>query len=381
MASLTKAITSVDRFNAKLHQEYGHTTPRNPSKLTVIFTMGLPASGKSTIVQQRYGGRPDYVIIDPDAIAARLPGYDPKAPQLVHEQASAIAEEAFHKALSAKSQNIVLDKTGTKSDKLIRRVEEARKAGYLVRMMFVTVPLEVSLARNRIRKRVVPEAVIIEKGAQIHKTFEAVKPHFDEVEVIDNTPSVARGAAVPTPVVANPAASNPNRPPKQWWDMMYKRIALEYPGRSKRSISRITAGVWYGYSAGVKAELTRHYEAEEKKMAKHKSNPSIARADTTPTQEDKLTGGSAIVRRNPNNNLLALTDTSGRNPQPKFRKGDKVVYQGHIAPELRGRMVIVHSQPKSKILRGKMVWIDTGEIGPSGTTIAMVNVSDLTASR
>jgi len=83
---LNKARKIVDTFNAKVHKQFGKGVKRvkrgkqtNP-QLIAIFTMGLPAAGKSTLVKGRYGNNENWTIVDPDAIAEGLPGYDPKAP-------------------------------------------------------------------------------------------------------------------------------------------------------------------------------------------------------------------------------------------------------------------------------------------------------------
>ncbi len=198
-----KARKIVEAFNSKVHKQFGTGVKRvkkgkqdNP-QLVAIFTMGLPAAGKSTLVKGRYGNDENWTIVDPDAIAEGLPGYDPKAPQLVHAQASKLAEEAFKYTIENKITNLVLDTTGTKADKLVRRMKEARKAGYKIRLLFVTVPLEISLARNNARDRTVPESVVLEKAAMVNEAFNTAKKTADEVEVVDNSP-------IPMGVSSNP---------------------------------------------------------------------------------------------------------------------------------------------------------------------------------
>ena len=48
----------------------------------VVFMLGSPASGKSTVAKKKYS---DMVILDCDEIKKEHPDYDPKNPSLVHE--------------------------------------------------------------------------------------------------------------------------------------------------------------------------------------------------------------------------------------------------------------------------------------------------------
>ena len=180
-----RAAENVQRFNAWLKREY-RGARRNPTGKRVVFTMGLPASGKSTLVMERYGDRAGWVIIDPDAISETLPGYDPKSPSLVHEKANDIAEGMYQDALRS-GVNVVLDTTGTKVSKLVGRINNAKEHGYSTSLLYVTVPLEVSLERNRLRPRVVPENVIIQKALEIGDSFARVVPHVGSVQVVDTS--------------------------------------------------------------------------------------------------------------------------------------------------------------------------------------------------
>jgi len=233
--------------------------------------MGLPAAGKSTLVQQRYASRRDYLIIDPDAIAEALPGYDPKKPELTHGMASQIAEDSFAQALTSMDQHIVMDTTGTKADKLIRRMEAARRAGFGVHLLYVTVPLEVSLARNRQRERVVPDWVIMEKAAQIGEAFERVRAHVDAIEVIDTSTGATPRSALQTATslgLSGAIGQNPvrrgksSRPPGAWWHQVRARVraAPQYRDRSAADIDRITAGIWHRFSRATQRRILQATE-------------------------------------------------------------------------------------------------------------------------
>jgi len=57
----------------------------------------------------------------------------------------------------------------------------------------------------------------------------------------------------------------PERPPKEWFEKMKKRVKKQYPGRSEESIDRIVAGIWHKqYSKKTKERLTRRYESRKR---------------------------------------------------------------------------------------------------------------------
>jgi predicted kinase len=185
--SLAALARKVADFNRKIRREAARFRKPNRESLTAIFLMGIPAAGKSTLTRKRYGADARYLIIDPDEIAEKLPGYSPKDPQITHGEASRLAEEQWQGALRARDRNIIFDGTGTKAEKLVRRMKEAKAAGYSTKLLYVTIPLELALRRNQERPRTVPEHIVLEKAAQINETYETVKPFADSIEEVDTT--------------------------------------------------------------------------------------------------------------------------------------------------------------------------------------------------
>lgn len=148
----------------------------------IVFTMGTPAAGKSTVSRAKF---PSYNVIDSDEVKKTLDGYDPKNPHLVHLESKKIVAEMFSEALKT-DENYVVDGTGANAEKLIRRMTEAKAHGFEVELLYVVVSLKTSLKRNSLRERIVPEEVVIEKYNDIRYSFEAVAPHADIVNVINN---------------------------------------------------------------------------------------------------------------------------------------------------------------------------------------------------
>lgn len=150
---------------------------------TMIFTMGTPASGKSTTARREY---PLATVIDPDELMKQAPGYDETRPSEFHSYGAEQAETLFQEMVGEpKVYDIVVDGTGSNSDKLIRKMTEAKAHGWNVILLYVVCPLGVCLKRNRERSRTVPDKVILEKYENIRFSFEAVAPHADCVRVIN----------------------------------------------------------------------------------------------------------------------------------------------------------------------------------------------------
>ncbi len=61
--------------------------------------------------------------------------------------------------------------------------------------------------------------------------------------------------------------SNPNRPPKKWWDMMFAKISHDYPRKRSESLAhyrnamaKITGGIWANYTQDTKNKVTSEYD-------------------------------------------------------------------------------------------------------------------------
>ncbi|MGW8177552.1 MAG: AAA family ATPase [bacterium] len=146
------------------------------------FSMGLPAAGKSTWLAQNMG---DIFTIDPDAVKESHPDYDPKNPAALHAWSKDITRNMFSVALNG-NRDFILDGTGTHAESMVHKMRQARKAGFQVNLVFVTVAMETSLKRNAARARTVPEYVVMEKAQLIQTAFDIVSQEADEVLVVKN---------------------------------------------------------------------------------------------------------------------------------------------------------------------------------------------------
>ena len=69
---------------------------------------------------------------------------------------------------------------------MVRRMEQAREAGYSIEILYVKVDLEVALQRNSERERTVPERIVIEKSRDIETSMKITSQYADKVTIFEN---------------------------------------------------------------------------------------------------------------------------------------------------------------------------------------------------
>ena len=66
------------------------------------------------------------------------------------------------------------------------------------------------------------------------------------------------------------------RPPKMWWNMMYKQSEKEYPQFDKGRLRQVVGGIWQNYSKEVKIRIIRReMKVRRGNPAYRHSNPLI----------------------------------------------------------------------------------------------------------
>lgn len=168
-----------------------------------VFMLGLPAAGKSTVIEERYGHlrrQGLMTVVDLDQEITAHPWFDPKDPDAVYHRrgaytwAEARTEERFTNALQDPSlRRVIVDGTGTKQERQIRRMQAARDAGFFVKVIYVRVPVQEAITRARFRKRNVAQERIEEYQAKMERAFHATRDHADEVEIVDYTATAGKG--------------------------------------------------------------------------------------------------------------------------------------------------------------------------------------------
>lgn len=148
----------------------------------VIFFIGLPGSGKSSIIEERKYADTHY-IVSADVIKEALPEYDPKSPDLVHEKSVKLAEEKMYE-LAVTGVNICMDSGGVNNSYSVRIIKNMKEQGYTVHIILVDTPLIVCLDRNSRRERNVPPDDIVRKSRRLDEAFARQVELSDTHEVI-----------------------------------------------------------------------------------------------------------------------------------------------------------------------------------------------------
>lgn len=145
-------------------------------KKAILF-IGLPGSGKTTIVEERYSS--DYHVVSADLIKQQHPDYDPNNTEPLHEWSVAEAEREMN-VLSDEGKDICMDSGGVNNSYSLRIIGMLKSKGYHITLVYVDTPLDVCLERNRERLRKVPESAILEKSKKICSCLEKQMAECDE---------------------------------------------------------------------------------------------------------------------------------------------------------------------------------------------------------
>ena len=147
------------------------------------LTAGLPGSGKGWAISKL---NIQGVIADPDKFKEAHPDYDPKNPAPLHAWSNEQCEKLIEATLAEGKDDLIIDGTGVNAEKMVRRMEQAREAGYSIDILYVKVDLEVALKRNSERERTVPEHIVIEKSRDIETSMKITSQYADKVTIFEN---------------------------------------------------------------------------------------------------------------------------------------------------------------------------------------------------
>ncbi|HLN03733.1 MAG TPA: AAA family ATPase [Bryobacteraceae bacterium] len=133
----------------------------------IVILVGLPGSGKSTYLE-----RLGVTALSSDAI--RLLLADDVTDQTIHGRVFSTLRHLVRQRLAIGRPVTYVDATHLTPAERLPYVKIAQKYGCQIEAMFFDVPLEVCLARNRTRTRVVPEEAMRVMAAKL------VPPSVDE---------------------------------------------------------------------------------------------------------------------------------------------------------------------------------------------------------
>jgi predicted kinase len=145
----------------------------------LVILMGLPGSGKTTLAQYLLTASPERRLISTDAVRAQLFGDEAvQGPWLqVWQEVQQQLQQAVAQISQGQIPDAIYDATNTARKQRRRVLTLARSLGFKEIVGFwLDLPLEVCLARNHQRDRVVPEAVML----RMHRQLLGAPPALEE---------------------------------------------------------------------------------------------------------------------------------------------------------------------------------------------------------
>ena len=219
----------------KSFKSYLEEGVNDPAIFKAVFLAGGPGSGKSFIVGKTALQPMGFKLINSDpAFEAALKKagltMDPKdigseKGQEVRAKAKAITKKQMDFALAGRL-GLIIDGTGKDYEKIAKQVNDLRKIGYAVVMIFVNTDLETALARNAARSRSLPDAMVTKMWNDVQKNIGKFQNLFrDRMIVIDNSDGANYEGAVLNAYRKISAWSKKppeNRHAKKWIDQQKK---------------------------------------------------------------------------------------------------------------------------------------------------------------
>lgn len=208
-----------------------------------VFMVGAMGAGKSWYRTKKYLQYMRFKLIDSDEVKKRHPDYDPERPHILHEWSKEVSDAEFESVISdGTGDPVVVDGTGRDADRIARKIAMAKENGYKTFLVYVWVPLEVSIWRNRNRERFVPEKKAVAIYDEIESSFSRLKGMVDKYRVVPNfTSEDLKNAKDDLKVYPVPQSVRPPRPGDQNYG---KEVGMEMAARDIRASREHTLPVY-----------------------------------------------------------------------------------------------------------------------------------------
>ena len=197
--ALKKKVSKVNDAEDNLKESYCPIMEgvNDPSIFKAVFLAGGPGSGKSFVVGKtalkalgfrlinsddafEKGLKKAGLTTDPDDIASAQG-------QSVRAGAKALTGKIMTRALEGR-MGIVVDGTGKDYAKIKKQVDEVRKLGYSVHMIFVNTDLETAMTRNNNRPRSLPDDMVGKMWKDVQKNIGKFQGLFrNRMIILDNS--------------------------------------------------------------------------------------------------------------------------------------------------------------------------------------------------
>jgi len=169
----------------------------DPSIFKAVFLAGGPGSGKSFVAGKTALQALGFKLINSDdAFEAGLKkaGLSTSPEDIASAQgqkiragAKAITGRKMQLALDGRL-GLVIDGTGKDYGKIKKQVDDLRKLGYAVKMIFVNTDLDTSIMRNDKRPRSLPQQLVVKLWKEVQKNIGKFQGLFrNRMIIIDNS--------------------------------------------------------------------------------------------------------------------------------------------------------------------------------------------------
>lgn len=137
------------------------------------FMAGAPASGKSYTIQKIKSGQIDPRIVNTDKFTEHFKAYGSEKWSMQKDKIKMLTKNQLIQYLNSLLP-LWIDGTSSSPPSVFRREGILKSLGYDTSIIWVDVPLELSLERAKKRERPVPEDVIID----IYNKIQDLKPYY-----------------------------------------------------------------------------------------------------------------------------------------------------------------------------------------------------------
>ena len=156
--------TDIDTIVEKIWNDLKKNSTK--SEPFALFTMGLPASGKSEsidlVIEDIGLSRSDFIIIDPDEFMKYIPGYRNNNARSFNKDGVIISSRILKLINdSAKNYNYIYFGTGKNFKSYQTMINKANKNGYTTILVNVEITLE--KAKQRARKRSMKASLLLHR--------------------------------------------------------------------------------------------------------------------------------------------------------------------------------------------------------------------------
>eukprot|EP00746_Dinoflagellata_sp_MGD_P002804 gnl/MRDRNA2_/MRDRNA2_105480_c0_seq1.p1 gnl/MRDRNA2_/MRDRNA2_105480_c0~~gnl/MRDRNA2_/MRDRNA2_105480_c0_seq1.p1 ORF type:complete len:496 (-),score=48.02 gnl/MRDRNA2_/MRDRNA2_105480_c0_seq1:4-1392(-) len=162
-----------------------------------LFIIGLPGAGKTSVKQKKLREMPGAVDIEPDMIKKQHRKFranmSDDTDDEVHRWSTRRSIDVLEDTVESRNRpDLIFDSSGSNSSWLSMRIETAKGQGYRIELLWVDVPVEIAILRNRDRAALsrrgqwCPEHVIQDKAKKMARSFETLRTWADSVERLRN---------------------------------------------------------------------------------------------------------------------------------------------------------------------------------------------------